>query len=227
MLRHRMSFVICLILCTPSAPGTCTAASAPQGASVGTSAQCGTGGQAPSRDGFFNEVLFAEASSRTPRFDDYTPGSYHVNKWDLAQGLPQQARLCGVNLKAMLVVGPVGVLWTYHVAALIAEDSNVRVNALVMPHARVTGKGTGLLSPDEAASLLHAIRTATPIRPGVPSENETIEAEFSYRLLLAIYGDGDPEYFYADIDDDAEDPDTRTLLDRVNNLLATASTTTY
>ncbi len=42
----------------------------------------------PTRRGFFHELLFAAATSRTPRFDDYTRGSYHVNKLDLARGYP-------------------------------------------------------------------------------------------------------------------------------------------
>lgn len=196
-------------------------------ASPATSDACTGGGERPSREGFFHEVLFAAPSPRTPRFDDYTPGSYHVNKWDLAQGLPAHAGLCGVRLKALLVVGPAGGLWTYHVAALIDEGPTVRINSLVMPHARITGKSTGAMSAEQAASLLQAIKEASSIQAGVPSEKDTTRADFSYRLLLATYDQGKAEYSHADFRDFVPDRATKDLLERVNALLHASQTITY
>jgi len=126
-----------------------------------------------------------------------------------------------------MVVGPVGGLWTYHVAALIDEGPNVRINALVMPHARITGKSTGVLSVDQAASLLHAIEEASSIRPGVPEKTDTIEADYAYRLLLVTYDQGKAEYFHADFRDFRPDREAKDLLERVDGLLHASQTITY
>ena len=42
------------------------------------------------RAGFVQELVFAYATPRTGRFDDYTRGSYHVNKLDLVQGIRER-----------------------------------------------------------------------------------------------------------------------------------------
>jgi len=67
------------------------------------------------------------------------------------RGLQAEATACGVRLRAALIVGPVGPLWTFHVAWLVQEPEGVRVNSLVMPHARITGKATGLIGSVEAS----------------------------------------------------------------------------
>jgi hypothetical protein len=171
-------------------------------------------------------VLFAAPTGRTPRFDDYTRGSYHVDKLDLARGLPKQAKLCGVELKALLVVGPVGPLWSYHVVSLVEDGSQVRVNSLVMPHARITGKGTGVLPTADAASMLDGITRSRLVRPGIPVvPRRGLDAEFSYRFLLVLYEAGRPRYFHADFDEFNDSPGRSELLDRANVLLSkTAST---
>ncbi len=193
-----------------------------------TGRQCARDGIFPSREGFFQEVLFAEPTARTPRFDDYTAGSYHVNKLDLVRGLPDEAKACGLRLKAALVIGPVGVLWTYHVAALIAEGQKVRVNALVMPHARITGKGTGLVSVREASAILRQIKAAPLVQPGLPTQApDGLKGDFSYRVLLAMYDTEPPEYFYAEFNEFSDDPRVEALLDRLNELLAATKTKTY
>src|SRR5688572_7942760 len=67
----------------------------------------------PSREGFFREALFAAATARTPRYDAYTQESYHADKVDIADGLPAMAKACGLVLRALVIVGPVGPLWAY------------------------------------------------------------------------------------------------------------------
>ncbi len=189
---------------------------------------CAGVGSAPSREGFFHEVLFAEPTARTPRFDDYTRDSYHVHKLDLVRGLPIQAAACGVQLRAALVVGPMGPLWTYHVAALLQDGTNVRVNSLVMPHARITGKGTGLISNQDASVLLQQIENAPLVRPGLPTPPpEDGNSDFSYRVLLAVYDTGLAEYFHADFNEFSPDPGIQPLMDGLNALLATTKTQTY
>lgn len=189
---------------------------------------CAVGEALPSRSGFLQEVLFAVPSMRTPRFDDYTGGSYHINKLDLAEGLPEQARLCGARVKALIVVGPLGPLWSFNVAALLHERAGYRVNALVMPHARITGKGTGFVSATEADAMLDELTRASLVRPGLPTpEPRDMRSDFSYRMLLAIYDGDRPRFFHADFKELSEQPAREELLLRVNAVLATAKTSTY
>jgi len=212
----------------PTAPGNSPPTPKTQHAPSLDRTQCARAEPLPSREGFFNEVLFPEPSARTPLFNEYRADSYHVTKLDLVQGLPEQARLCGVRLKAILVVGPLGPLWTYQVAALVEDGSGIRVNALVMPHARITGKGTGVLSMKDAALMVRGIQHAALVRAGAPAkEPRDLDADFTYRLLLATYDHGRPEYFHAVFDESSANSDVPPLLERVNALLAAAQTRTY
>ncbi len=93
--------------------------------------------------------------ARTHLYDDYAEGSYHANKLDLARGLPAEGERCGVRMRGLLLFGPVGPLWTFHIIAFIDEGDQVRVNSLVMPHARITGKG----STSAAGAAIGARRT--------------------------------------------------------------------
>src|SRR5687768_17657728 len=100
----------------------------------------------PSRDNFFREVLDAKATSVTPLYDDYTEGSYHVDKLNVFKGLPEMAQKEGLKLRGLIVFGPVGPLWAYYVAAFLDEGEMIRVNSLTMPHARITYKSTGTIT---------------------------------------------------------------------------------
>ena len=192
------------------------------------SERCAPRGAVPSREGFFHEVLFAAATARTPRFDDYTANSYHVRKLDVIRGLPAQANACGVRLRAVLVLGPEGILWTYHVAALVQDGANIRVNALVMPHARITGKGTGVVSTQQALGLLEQIEKAPRVHPGLPTPiSDDAEGDFSYQLLLARYDTEQPAYFHGEFNEFSDDPGLQSLKHRVDALLGTAKTKTY
>jgi hypothetical protein len=189
---------------------------------------CAPPGTAPSREGFFHEVLFPAVTARTPRFTDYTADSYHINKLDLVQGLPLHARACTVQLKAVLVLGPLGVLWTYHVVALVDDGTKVRVNALVMPHARITGKGWGLISNEKATELLRELENAPLVQPGVPvPPPEDMKSDSSYGMLLAVFDPEGPKYFHAENVEFSTDPGRQRLLDRINALLGATSNSAY
>src|SRR5690606_22600657 len=141
----------------------------------------------PSRQGFLREVLFAAPTPRTPEYADYTPDSYHADKLDLAIGLPDEAVDCGTDLRGLLVVGPLGPLWAYHVVAFLADDDSVRMNTLVMPHARITGKATARLAPSTVESLYDALTNAPLMQPGQPIFPDSLDSlarDFSYTLLL-------------------------------------------
>jgi hypothetical protein len=156
---------------------------------------------APTREAFFREVLFPAPTARTPRFDDYTPDSYHVEKLDLAQGLPAEARRCGVALRALLVVGPVGPLWAYHVIAFVSDGDSLRVSSLVMPHARITGKGTGRVADGTLTALLRDLQRSPLVRVGLPTWADTVAAgpgrEYTYQVLLTVYREDTLEHWHA------------------------------
>ena len=179
----------------------------------------------PSRNAFFHEVLSAEPTRRTARFDDYTRDSYHIDKLDLARGLPDAARACGKKVTALIVVGPLGPLWSFHVATVIEEGSQVRVNSLVMPHARITGKGTGLAPAQEIADKLEALTSAPLVQPGVPPPDK--RGDLPHTFLLARYDQDQPRYFYAVFNEFRGTPGMEELLDKVNAILSKTVTTTY
>lgn len=188
---------------------------------------CPSSDRSPTRLGFMDEALFPTSTARTPRFDDYTPGSYHVQKLDVVQGLRDRSAECSLDLRAVLVVGPVGVLWTYHVATLVAEDGAIRLNALVMPHARITGKGTGIIPFAEASALLDRVAGADVMRPGVPSpDGKGNSGEFQWDVLLARFDREPHEFRHAHVGV-VPSEEARDLLDRVNDLLGKASTKVY
>ena len=106
----------------------------------------------------------------------------------------------------------------------------MRVNSLVMPHARITGKATGLVSAAKASALLDELAASPAIHTGIPStaaHSASADAEFSYRLLLAILDGPEPRYFHATFNEHSADADIEDLLTRVNRLLGAASTRTY
>lgn len=181
----------------------------------------------PSREGFFREVLFAPGSARTARFDDYTPGSYHVDKVDLATGIAPVAQKCGVVLEALVVVGPVGPLWAYHVIALLTEDDSLRVSRLVMPHARITIKTTNRISRERLDEFLRHLADSSLVHAGQPTWPDTttdaLERDFSYNFLVVRYRAQGAEYWHASsIETDAAAP-----LREVLTALLKGSTPTY
>lgn len=207
-----------------SSQGIATSPPPSVAAPAGLGGRCRTDDITPSRDAFLAEVLFAEPTARTPRFNDYTTDSYHVRKLDLVTGLEEQSRLCGLRLRAVLIVGPVGMLWSYHIAALIDEGDQVRINTLVMPHARITGKASGLVPAALASELLAAVTASPLIRPGVPEhlatdDDDDGDFEFSYKLLLVMLDGPSAGRFHASFNDIFPKPEDRDLLDRVNRVL--------
>jgi hypothetical protein len=113
----------------------------------------------PTRAAFINEVLDAKPTPVTPKFDDYTPGSYHIERDDLLKGLEEEAKKRKLSFRAVAIIGPMPYdpLWTSRVVVFIQEGEKVRVNSLVMPHARITGKGTGLITTEQYKTWLEGV----------------------------------------------------------------------
>jgi len=153
-----------------------------------------------SRTAFMREVLFAAATARTPMFADY-PTSYHVDKRDLAVGIEAEAIRCGVQLRALLVVGPVGPLWSYHVVAFVEAGDTVAVSSLVMPHGRITGKSEARIAREDLDSFALALTTSPAVRSGLPTSSDSVstglEGEFAFDLLFSQYGSPAPVYWHA------------------------------
>jgi hypothetical protein len=181
----------------------------------------------PSREGFFREVLFAMPTSRTPRYDVYTVGSYHIDKLDLANGLPDAACKCGTPLDSVLVLGPRGLLWTYHVVAVLHDKTLLRVNSLVMPHARITSKATGLVRPNELGHLYAELLNTRLLQVGLPIKPSSMSAgdlhfEFTYDLLFIRFA-GDASVFrHGSLGRAAEEDrgEVERLYDAINRVLS-------
>jgi hypothetical protein len=121
----------------------------------------------PSRIGFFEEVLFSEWTKRSSLFNDYNdPPSYHVAPMDVLDGLPKVAQAKGLKLKGLVVSGPSGVLWTYHVVAFIEEGDGIRMNLVVFPHARLTDKFTGHITMEQFRHLMQFFSEAPGLKKG-------------------------------------------------------------
>jgi len=109
---------------TPAAPEAKADACSPMPESEG-----------PTRRAFFHEVLFADATRRTPLFDDYTRGSYHVDKLDLASGLAAEAECAGVHLRGLVVLGRRECSGSSPVVARFHREETVRVHTCRWPAA--------------------------------------------------------------------------------------------
>jgi hypothetical protein len=140
----------------------------------------------PTREAFLGEVLDAKPTAVTSKFDDYTPGSYHIDNNDLLKGLTEEAPKRKLVLRAVLIFGPMpDPLWTSYVTVFIKEKDGVRVNHLVMPHARITQKGTGLLPVDRYEKLMAGL-----LDSGLPEKEPPAGGKAKDKaapLLMAIW----------------------------------------
>ena len=172
------------------------AIAAPRGDSSRCAALHPSDSLAATRAGFLLEVLDTRPSRRTPRFDAYHEDSYGVDKQDAAAGLVEVSRACGIPLRGVVFVGPVGMLWAYYVLAFLQESPNtVRVNEVLMPHARITDKATGVIAASTFDSVFRAL-TASPLvepraRPLAARANTSaLGREFGFDLLIVrVVGD--------------------------------------
>jgi hypothetical protein len=95
-------------------------------------------------------------------------------------------------LRALLILGPAGFLWTYWVWTFVDEGDAVRVTIITLPHGRITGKATALISRSAVDRLAERLASA-----GVEQARslETIEraaarhshdgsAEWGFQLLF-------------------------------------------
>ena len=155
------------------------------------------------RYGFVQELVFAQATPRTGQFDDYTEGSYHVDKLDLLAGI-RERRAAGAPILGVVIRGPIGPMWAYSVHLFIREGLNIRVNEIWVPHARITHKATTTIEAAAFDAVFLSISKCDALTAGAPSEPfkgsistrvETDDIEWSYDLLAATWGGGEERVF--------------------------------
>lgn len=140
-----------------------------------------------SREAFIREMVTAKNTRTTKHFNDYTPGSYHVNKLDLIEGVRALSDSLTKNVEAIIVTGPSSPLWTYHVITVMDSenaDSIVRINHLVFPHARITKKSTKMMSREEYQQILERMLEF----PILQSTTEADTSEWHTMVAVARFG---------------------------------------
>ncbi len=176
----------------------------------------------PSRDNFFSEILYAKATSVTPLYNDYTVGSYHANKIGVLKGLPEVAKKEGLELRGLIVVGPVGPLWAYHIVAFIEEGNVIRVNSLTMPHARITYKSTGTISPklynDFLVELLQTKSFVTELPKGMCDICSYFESH--YQVLISDWSNRPLSVYYGSLDNPAARGEVDSFVKQLNSVLS-------
>ena len=186
---------------------------------------------APDRAQFIRECLDAVATRETPKFDDYTEGSYHVDKLDLVEGLETATKSQPGHLRAVIIVGPTGPLWTYYVIVALSEGEGIRLNSVVMPHARITGKATKVFSKTEFDRLFKKVAASKLLRAGEPPVDKAsgpLTRDFSYDFVIVSWSDGRRVAHFAKLEnseDNTSAKDVSALSDDINALLKGAKTT--
>lgn len=135
---------------------------------------------------FINEMATVGRTDATAHFDGYTPGSYHVDKFDLLEGMRLMADSLTKKVDAVLIFGPVGPLWQYDIVTVIDSlkpDSLVNINHLVFPHARITNKSTKKLERVQYRRCLDGI-LSNPILKNVPDRQNIEYGEWLCYSLL-------------------------------------------
>jgi len=184
------------------------------------------------RTGFLQELLFPQGTARTPDFDDYTDGSYHVEKVDLLEGV--RAIREHEHIAGVIVYGPVGPLWAYNVLLFVAEGDEIRLNTVAFPHARITGKTTRVLSRAQYEEALTKLSASQAVIMGVPSfetlrgrRTADLPLEWHYSLLMADWSTGAERLWHSAGDDRTLSGDEIASLTSGLNELLKDSTTTY
>lgn len=176
-----------------------------------------------SRDNFFREALYPHATEITPLFDDYTEGIYHVDKLDVLKGLPELAEKEKLKLRGLMVIGPTGFLWAYHITTFIEEKGRIRVNSLTMPHARITYKATGTISDIQYKSFLEDVLQTKVFSEELPPKGKCETCpypEWHYEVLLADWSEREPKIYYGKIEEMKAEAKNELFEKRANRVLS-------
>lgn len=91
-----------------------------------------------------------------------------------------------------MIAGPMqDPLWTYVVAAFVGEGKKIRVNLLDFAHARITYKGTAILTGERFGKWVSDMQRSGVLQPELPAkarkERDELKKEMAYSLLLATW----------------------------------------
>jgi hypothetical protein len=150
----------------------------------------------PDRETFLAELLDPEYTPATRLFDDYTEGSYHVNKVEVLSEIQKYAGKQNRKLIGFLAIGPYGPLWAYDLIAFFEEVDGVRANRLIMAHARITYKATAILTMKEYADMMNSLRSTGVFQSNKSTEN----SDSHYTVLIADRSAGETDTKFAAID---------------------------
>lgn len=124
-----------------------------------------------SRTGFIEEMVFPQATERTPHFNDYSKGSYRVHKGDLIEAVASFRQEKGIPVLAVMAMGPVGELQQYHVVTVLEHadrPGSVVVNEILFSHARIAAKFTSTRARGDVDALLDYMTETPLLRNGYP-----------------------------------------------------------
>ena len=155
----------------------------------------GTGGAEDgwdlSEDAFIEEMLYPQGLARTPRFNAYTPDSYHVRKLHLVDSVSARNTNTVRKVETLIILGPAGPLRQYNIVTIISTNpasENVRMNHLVFPHERITHKSTRLLPREEMNRIVQGL-LAHPTLREIRTEDHAEDAEWDLAAIVAAFGD--------------------------------------
>ncbi len=168
---------------------------------------------------FYAEILTPRPTRWTPAFDAYHRGFYAVDKRGLLAALPVYARARGVRLRALLVLGPVGVLWSYDAFTFVEERGRIRVVEIQMPHARIVRKRAGWITRGQLEKLERTVRSSSVVSAAASADDlpRGRHAEYRYTFLFADFRDKAPLAF-ADLEGASDRGAVRTLLAPLDTL---------
>ncbi|NIN67993.1 MAG: hypothetical protein GTO63_25455 [Anaerolineae bacterium] len=157
----------------------------------------------PVKEVFYREILFPAATLFTPQFGSYGPKGYGVNKLEMASELPAVADSCGVELLALVIVGPAGLLWSYDIFTFLRDGKAAQVNLTMYPHARITEKRFRTLAQVEAEKWLDDLVHLPYVRAGQPTWPDTLSdrltREFSYDFLALKWDEPNAGTWHASV----------------------------
>lgn len=177
----------------------------------------------PTQNDFYREMLTPGPTALTSEFHAYYEGAYTVDKLRLLESFPSFARKAGQPVRALVVIGPLAPVWTYHVMTLVSVGKAIRCNALVMPHARITGKATGRLSEATVQRFLRDL-VESPLLKDRGHTRSAISAQlpvndlgdFQFDILVADFKSSPPVVRVGDLDQASDRDAVERVLDVVN-----------
>lgn len=180
----------------------------------------------PSHDDFLAELIAPAETKMTAHFNSYYKNGFEFAKFAVLNTFTKYTKKRDLQPEGLIVVGPLGPMWTYHTITLIREKDGVRANSLAMPHGRITYKASALLSEADAKQFLEFLdtsplladrgQTVQQIDAALPKDEDGMD-EYRFNVLYINYSSGRPVVRIGDIPRGEQTADSRALLERLNS----------